>query len=338
MTSRERLRTIISGQAADRCGFWLGNPHNDTWPIFHRYFGTSTNEELRLKLGDDLRWIGPQWFPDAYNDSRGYGMFDTGIKKIAHGTAGPFSNCEDPAEVEDFPWPNPDYLKFDLCMEALQNAGDFYRASGFWTCFYHNVMDFFGMEAYMVKMYTHPEVVHAVTDKVCEFYYEANERFFTRAGALVDGYFFGNDFGTQLNLICGPEQFDEFIMPWFRRFTEQGHRYGHQVLLHSCGSIFKVIDRLIDARVDCLHPLQALAADMDAGTLSRHFKGRIAFLGGIDTQDLLIHATPAQIKAEVRRVRDLLGPCFIVSPSHEAILPNVPPENVAAMAEAAQEA
>ncbi|HUU92806.1 MAG TPA: hypothetical protein VM238_16570 [Phycisphaerae bacterium] len=31
------------------------------------------------------------------------------------------------------------------------------------------------------------------------------------------------------------------------------------------------------------------------------------------------------------------GPCLIVSPSHEALLPNVPPENVRAMAEAAIE-
>jgi hypothetical protein len=57
MNSRERIRTIISGQPADRVGFWLGNPHADTWPIYHDYFGTSTQEELRRKLGDDYRWI-----------------------------------------------------------------------------------------------------------------------------------------------------------------------------------------------------------------------------------------------------------------------------------------
>jgi uroporphyrinogen decarboxylase len=186
-------------------------------------------------------------------------------------------------------------------------------------------------------MYLNPKLVHAVTDRVCEFYYEANERFFAAAGDLVDGFFFGNDFGTQLDLICAPEQFDEFVMPWFRRFTEQGHRHGHQVILHSCGSIYRVIDRLIDAGVDCLHPLQALARNMDAETLAREFKGRIAFLGGIDTQDLLINGSPQAVQAEVRRVKEILGPCLIVSPSHEALLPNVPPENVLAMAQAARE-
>jgi uroporphyrinogen decarboxylase len=101
--------------------------------------------------------------------------------------------------------------------------------------------------------------------------------------------------------------------------------------------VAKVIDRLIDAGVECLHPLQALAADMDAESLAQRFKGRISFLGGIDTQQLLVHGSPEEIKADVRRVKKVLGPRLIVSPSHEALLPNVSPQNVLAMAEAALE-
>ncbi|OGV43831.1 MAG: hypothetical protein A2X48_05035 [Lentisphaerae bacterium GWF2_49_21] len=191
------------------------------------------------------------------------------------------------------------------------------------------------MDNYFVKMYTHPEVVEAVTRKVCEFYLEANERFFEKAGKEVDGFFFGNDFGTQLDLLVGPDSFDRFIMPWFRKFTEQGHAHGHQVILHSCGSIHKVVDRLIDSGVDALHPLQAKASGMDAADLAKKFKGRISFMGGIDTQDLLVNAGPDDIRREVKRVLGLLGPDLVVSPSHEALLPNVPPENVKAMSDAA---
>lgn len=337
MTSRERIRSIIGGAPADRFGLWLGNPHRDSWPALHAYFGTTTEEELRRKLGDDLCWKCPQFFPGVYCDPQGRGMFDAGLNKKQHGQVGPLADCEDVGEVAEFPWPDPDYLNFDACLAALRDAGDVYRASGFWTCFYHNVMDLFGMEAYMVKMYTHPEVVQAVTDRVCGFYHEANERFFDAAGDEVDGFFFGNDFGTQLDLICGPAQFDQFIMPWFVRFTEQSHAHGYQALLHSCGAIHKVIDRLISAGVDCLHPLQALAANMDAETLARDFKGRIAFMGGIDTQHLLVHGTQQEVRAEVHRVKRLLGPRLIVSPSHEALLSNVPPANLEAMAEAALE-
>jgi len=335
MNSRERIRAIIGGQSSDRCGLWLGNPYGDSWPGLHAYFGTKTEEELRLKLNDDFRWICPQFFPDAYRDPRGYGMFDAGLNKKQHGQAGPLADCEDPGELESFPWPNPDYLSFDTCLASLRSAGDVYRASGFWTCFYHNVMDLFGMESYMIKMYTNPDVVQAATDRVCNFYFEANERFFAAAGKEVDGFFFGNDFGTQLDLICGPAQFDQFIMPWFRRFTDQAHAHGYHAILHSCGAIHRVIDRLIDAGVDCLHPLQALASNMDADTLARDFSGRIAFMGGIDTQHLLVHGTPEDIHREVHRVKSLLGPRMIVSPSHEALLPNVPPRNLEAMAIAA---
>ena len=338
MTKRERIRAIIARQPADRCGFWMGNPHADSWPGLHRYFGTRTENELRHKLGDDFAWITPSLEPNrGYHHPRGRQMFDLEMEKTHHGQAGPLANAETVADVDCYEWPNPDYQDFSACLEELRQAGDVYRASGMWTCFYHDIMDLFGMENYMVKMYTHPEVVEAVTDRVCGYYYEANERFFPQAAGWVDGFFFGNDFGTQRDLICGLKQFDRFILPWFRKFTEQGHRFGLQVILHSCGSIYRVIPRLIDAGVDCLHPLQAKAANMDAATLSREFQGKIAFLGGIDAQDVLVHATPAQLKAEIRRLRDLLGPNWIASPSHEAILPDVPPENVAAMAEAAVE-
>lgn len=332
MNSRERIRTIIDGRPVDRVGFWLGNPYPDTWPIYLDYFGVDSPEALRRKLGDDFRWIPA----GEYRHPEGKGLFYI-PGKVSHGHPGPFANATCPADLDTYDWPRLEYLNFEPVLEQLRHAGDHYRASGFWTCFYHNVMDLFGMEQYMVNMYLNPELVHAVTNRVCQFYYDANELFFPQAGDLIDGFFFGNDFGTQLDLICGPKQFDEFVMPWFRRFTEQGHRHGYQVILHSCGSIYRVIDRLIDAGVDCLHPLQALAAHMDAETLAHEFKGRIAFLGGIDTQDLLVNGTPDQVKAEVRRVKSLLGPCLIVSPSHEALLPNVSPQNVLAMAEAAAE-
>lgn len=333
---RDLIRRLVAGEPVERCGFWLGNPHSDTWPILHQHFGTSTEEELRQKLNDDCRWICPQFYDDAYQDPEGRELFDASLDREKHALH-PLADCEDPAELEAFPWPDPKYLNFDSCLKDLREAGDVYRLSGFWTCFYHNLMDLFGMEEYMVKMYTHPEVVEAVTNRVCEFYYEANERFFPEAGDMVDAFFFGNDFGTQSGLICGPDQFRQFILPWFRRFTEQGHRHGYQVVLHSCGAIHDVIEDLIDSRVDCLHPLQAKADNMDADTLARDFKGRIAFLGGIDNQDLLTNGTVEEVKADVHRVYELLGPNLIISPSHETILPNVPPANVEALAEAASD-
>lgn len=335
MTSRDRIRTIINAQPADRCGFWLGNPHPDTLPLYHTYFGTSTLEGLHVKLGSDLRWLSPQMTPAIYRHPQGKGLFDIGLHKKSHAQPGPLADCTTTGEVDRYEWPDLRYLDFTECLADLSHAGSHYRASGFWMPFFHDVMDLFGVEHFMLKLHDHPDVVHAVFQKVCGFYYEANERFFSSAATLVDASFFGNDFGTQRDLMISTRHFDEFMLPWIRRFCGQARAHGLQVIMHSCGSVYRLIDRLIDAGVQCLHPLQARAPGMDAGTLVRDFGGRIAFLGGIDTQELLIRGTPEAVREEVRRLKEVFGPLWIVSPSHEALLPDVPPRNVAAMAEAA---
>ena len=331
MNSRERIRTIVAGEAADRVGFWLGNPHGDTWPILHDYFGTGGVEELLTLLKDDLRWIRP----GAYNHPEGKPMWDMQRRGRELAAEGVFAECESVDEVHAHDWPNPDYLSFEETLARLRAAGDVYRPSGFWCPFFHEVADFFGMENYFVKMHTHPEVVHAVTRHIIDFYLEANRRFFEVAGDLIDAYFFGNDFGTQLGCLVNPEMMRRFIFPYFGELTDLAHECGYPVILHSCGSVYEVIPDLLDLGVEALHPLQARAANMEAERLAAEFKGKVAFVGGIDTQDLLVNGSPEEVTADVERVKELLGPCLIVSPSHEAILPNVPPANIEAMARAA---
>jgi uroporphyrinogen decarboxylase len=105
--------------------------------------------------------------------------------------------------------------------------------------------------------------------------------------------------------------------------------------MHSCGSIYRAIPQLIRAGVDVLHPLQAMAKNMDAESLTQ-YKGKVVFMGGVDTQRILPFGTPEEVREEVLHLERIFGPNYIVSPSHETLLPNVPPENVAAMADAVQ--
>jgi uroporphyrinogen decarboxylase len=268
-------------------------------------------------------------------------MFDVlgGKKRTSLGEDGVFAETEDIAEVEAFHWPDPKYIDFTETLEEIDRTIAAGQAvlSGTWSCFYHNACDFFGMENYFIKMHTDPEIVDAVTRHIVDFYLEINERLFNAAGNKIDAFFFGNDFGSQLDLLISPEHFDRFVMPYFREFTDQAHRHGYNVVLHSCGAIDRVIPRLIDAGVEVLHPIQAMAKNMDAESLAKKYNGKIVFLGGLDTQRLLPFGTPDDVRKEVRRLKDLFGPNFIVSPSHESILPNVSPENIAAMAETAGE-
>lgn len=242
-------------------------------------------------------------------------------------------------EIERFDWPNPDYLDFTECIEDTRCAYEQGLAvfGGMWCPFFHVMCDFFGMENYFIKMYTDPEVVHAATRKIVDFFLETNKRYLSQAAPYLSAAFFGNDLGTQRSLLISPECFDEFVLPYMREIIQQIKGMGLKVAMHSCGSIDLIIPRLIDAGVDILHPLQAKAANMDAENLARKYGGKITFLGGVDTQQLLPFGTPEQVREEVLRLRDLFKGDFIVSPSHEALLPNVPFENVMAMSRAAKE-
>jgi hypothetical protein len=68
MTSHELIKHLIARRSVEPSGFWMGNPHLDIWPILHRYFGTETEQQWRVKLGDDVRWMSPQFYSDVYRD------------------------------------------------------------------------------------------------------------------------------------------------------------------------------------------------------------------------------------------------------------------------------
>lgn len=70
---------------------------------------------------------------------------------------------------------------------------------------------------------------------------------------------------------------------------------------------------------------------MEAERLARDFGGKALFCGGVDAQNLMVHGTPDQIIAEVKRLATLFPTGLIISPSHEAILSDTPPANVEAI-------
>jgi uroporphyrinogen decarboxylase len=362
MTGRERICSILNGSTTDRSGFWMGNPADETKVLYYRHFGINearkeipegflrtsqvkTNMtgnadiELALAVGSDMIWFSPELDPATWNHPAGKPMWDFygGLERKSLSQAGVFGDCEEVSEVDRFDWPDPDFLDFS---ETIKNVDAANRAGlavfgGMWMPFFHIAADFFGMENYFMKMYTDPEVVDAVTKHIVDFYLEANRRCLdVMADKLVAG-FFGNDFGSQRDLLISPEMFERFIMPYYKQCIDLIKSYGLKVVVHSCGSIDRIIPRLIEAGIDGLHPLQAKAAGMDADNLARKYGGKLVFIGGVDTQDILPFGTEDEVRAEVKRLRSLFGDRCVISPSHEALLPNVSPGKLIAMAEEA---
>ena len=337
MNGRERFCSILEKHSADRIGFWLGEPMLETVNNYLGETGAANRLALSRMMNDDLRWIAPDFtcWPSEKP------MFDVlgGRKRISLSQPGIFAECEDVFEVDGYGgWPDP----INLDLDKLENLIDTVHgqgmavASGMWSCFFHVVADFFGMENYFVKMYTDSDVVEAVTERVVDFYIAANERIYQRMAGKIDAFFMGNDLGTQRDLIISPEMYRRFVLPGQKRLIMQAKKYGLHVMIHSCGSIYSIIPDLIDAGMEALHPLQPLADGMSAENLSQ-FKNDIAFVGGVDTQRLLTNGTEEDVKREVNRLYRVFGDGWIASPSHEGYLPNIPFRNVKAIRDAVME-
>jgi len=88
--------------------------------------------------------------------------------------------------------------------------------------------------------------------------------------------------------------------------------------------------------IDALNPVQVAADGMDTKRLKQEYGRDLTFWGGVDTQRVLPCGTPAEVREEVRRrIEDLgEGGGYVLSPVHN-VQPEVPPENLAAMFEAA---
>ena len=361
MTGRQRVNAIFNRKTSDRCGFWLGKPTDGAELLYRKHFGISAGSvgidkdigkvssyhmdegdvTLAAMLNSDLMWIAPDLDPNTYKHPEGKPIFDTygGKSAASHGTPGVFAESEDLSDIENFDWPNPDYLDFsnteDLINKSISEGMAVFCSS--WGHFFHIACRFFGMEEYFIKMHTSPKVVQAVTERIVDFQLECNKRIFESFSGKLDCVFFGNDLGSQISTLIGLQQFEEFILPYMKKIIDQAKKYNLKTALHSCGAIAEFLPLMIDAGIDAIHPLQAKAVGMDAISLAREYKDDLIFIGGVDTQELLPLGTPEQVKDEVRRLVDILSPGYIVSPSHEAILPNVPIDNILAMREAVLE-
>jgi uroporphyrinogen decarboxylase len=333
MNSAERFNRTIKRQETDRPARWLGIPDERALPGLFRHFGVSGVVELRLKLGDDLF---PVELPYVSPYSRAiYNAFDFqgGGKAFGERTLtrpGYFSIDVREEDVDRFDWPQPErYIDPAACERAAAAVPRGKAVLGvLWSAHFQDACAAFGMENAFLAMYDNPGGYEMVNNKILDFYLRANKIFYENTRGRLDAVLIGNDMGSQQGLMLSAGAIRRFVIPGAKALIEQAHSYGVKVIYHSCGSIRDIIDDLINAGADVIHPIQALAAGMEPASLKRDFGDRVSFCGGVDAQNLLIRGEPAMIREKVAELHRIFPTGLVISPSHEAILPDIPPVNI----------
>lgn len=169
-----------------------------------------------------------------------------------------------------------------------------------WSLMYERIWKFRGMETLLMDYYDYPDEVHALHRAVVE----TEKKLILRAVREVnpDGYMISDDLGTQNSLMMSPAMFREFIKPYYVEVWGLCKECGLDTWLHTCGNVTDIVGDLIECGLSVLHPLQKHTMDWDA--IAEQWKGKIAFLVGMDVQDTLINGTPEEVRQEVRLMRD----------------------------------
>ena len=139
--------------------------------------------------------------------------------------------------------------------------------------------------------------------------------------------------GLASSSLISARTYQEFVLPYETLLAEKIRQLGIPSVLHICGKILPILDRIPDTHVDCLEadwplPLEA-ARDRIAD--------RVSIKGNLNTS-ILVHGKEAEIYQLSRQAIETMQnkPGFILS-SGCALGRDTPPEHVDAMVRAARE-
>ncbi|MCL2832899.1 MAG: hypothetical protein FWD78_06995 [Treponema sp.] len=351
MTPKERVLAALRHQTPDKVPFSVGFGINEyARKQLAEYLGFSINElEQKLEETRDIRFVYPDYIGPSYRiTGRGDGKpniwgvirqpvfngYDT-YWEFAHF---PLAGLGETTRLEDHEFPKADWFDFTRIKEKINkinSKNEYAIATGagniFETSWY-----MVGFEKMLTLLYTEPELVWELMEKVTDYYISLFERTLDAADGSVNIVFTADDIGQQNGLLMSLPMWEKQLKPHHVRLNKKLHAAGVKIMYHTDGAVMDAVDGLIDMGVDILEALQFNAKGMDPVLLKNKYGDRLCFHGGISVQSTLPFGAPDDVRKEVRDRINVLGKNggYIIAPSH-AIQGGTPPQNIAAFFEEA---
>jgi uroporphyrinogen decarboxylase len=190
-----------------------------------------------------------------------------------------------------------------------------------------------GMEALLMDLILHPAFVHELAEVVTEYNLELCRQ---AIDAGADVLIVEDDVAGKENTLISPRHFQEFVAPYNQRVVDEAHAHGLQVVCHSDGNLWSILDILVQMGYDGLNPLEPQAG-MDLKRVKDYCGQQICLLGNIDCGELLCHGSEEEVEsAVIQAIEDAAPGGGYVLCSSNSIHPGVKPESFLAMVRAAK--
>jgi uroporphyrinogen decarboxylase len=342
MNSKTRVQAALRREPMDRVPIWMWF-HPDT---AHRLGQALSIPPSRLAdaLGDDVRqtWVSNNHAMEGIvHDHEGDTHTDPwGIRWVKYGAFNQIrSSPLQHATIDDvvdyhYPYDHIEELMANM-VPVLTAKDSHFIGCDISPCLFEMVFRLRGMERSLLDLVANRELATTMLRQASAFAERlasiACERF------PLDWLWTGDDVGGQLGMFMSPKTWRELIRPHLADIVSVGKAHGLWVAFHCCGAIRPIIPDLIEIGIDVLNPVQCNCPGMDPLQLKKEFGDRLAFMGGVDTQDLLPNGSPDEVfRATSHLVQGMTldGGGYILAASH-AIPPETPLENIFAMYAAA---
>jgi uroporphyrinogen decarboxylase len=194
-----------------------------------------------------------------------------------------------------------------------------------------------GFEDWYIDSKLNPGLLGALLDKIQEIQMETCGILLNEVGDLVDVVVNYDDLAMQDRMLVSLSTYQTLLEPRLKKLFEFIHsRTNAKIMHHTDGAVEPLLESLIDMGVDAVNPLQVSAKGMgDIQQLKDKYGGRLAFWGGIDTQNLLPFGSPQEVRKATIDTVDILNKNggYILGSVHN-IQNDVQPQNITAMFEA----
>ena len=170
-----------------------------------------------------------------------------------------------------------------------------------------------GLEAFSYFMADCPDVINRQIEFRFEKILQALEHLQVPPDALI--FDEACDMAFKTGLIFSPSFLRSSFIPGYTRLCSALHKRGRKVIFHSDGDLNEILDDLVEAGIDLLHPVEPMAG-MDPGEIHRRYPDLI-LCGTIDVSQLLPFGTPEEVSDQVRRNIDVTEGKIMVGSSTE---------------------
>ena len=288
--------------------------------------------DIERKIGSYIHYTQYWGWPTNMPDKPEHYLDEFGVVWNRSGADKDIGVVENPLIVDledsEYTFPVCDTARLRKEYEALVASKDGrFTASGFGFCMFERSWSLMGMENVLISMLTCPDELEALYDKICDYFLKLVD---ISLDYDIDGVYFGDDWGQQKGMIMGPDHWRRFIKPRMAKLYAKVKSKGKYVIQHSCGDCHEIFPDLIEIGLDCYQTFQPEIYDIE--NIKKQYGDKLAFWGGISTQQCLPNASPEAVKAETARIIRILNKKggLIDAPTH-AIPFDVPPENIMAM-------